>query len=237
MNFDWKFFWEVVRASSKAIPLTLYLSLWSFFFGLLIALVIAILRYKKILILDKLAGFYVSFIRGTPVILQLYLVYYIIPALVDNFMIRHGFSFRMNQVEIKKLVVLTLSINISAYLAETIRGGLASLGRSEIEAALSVGMTGGQVLKRIIIPQVLVISIPNFSSHLIGIIQATSLAFYVTLVEITGTARIMAMDNWNYYEAYLATGLIYWLLTVAVEVVTFIVEKVVEKRGYSLKVR
>ena len=81
----------------------------------------------------------------------------------------------------------------------------------------------------------LVISIPNFSSHLIGIIQATSLAFYVTLVEVTGTARIMAMDNWKYYEAYLATGLIYWLLTVAVEIITFIVEKIVAKRGYALK--
>ena len=125
----------------------------------------------------------------------------------------------------------------SAYLAETIRGGLNSLGRSEIEAAMSIGMTGGQVLRRIIIPQVLVISIPNFSSHLIGIIQATSLAFYVTLVEITGTARIMAMDNWNYYEAYLATGLIYWLLTISVEIITFIIEKIVAKRGYSLKTR
>ena len=237
MDFIWNFFWEVVRASGKAIPLTLYLALWSFFFGLLIALVIAILRYKKVLILDKIAEFYVSFIRGTPVILQLYLVYYIIPAIVDNFMIKHGFSFRMNQVEIKKLVVLTLSINMSAYLAETIRGGLNSLGRSEIEAAMSIGMTGGQVLRRIIIPQVLVISIPNFSSHLIGIIQATSLAFYVTLVEITGTARIMAMDNWNYYEAYLATGLIYWLLTISVEIITFIIEKIVAKRGYSLKTR
>ena len=237
MDFDWKFFWEVVRGAGKAVPLTLYLSLWSFFFGLLIALVIAILRYKKIFILDKFADFYVSFIRGTPVILQLYLVYYIIPAIVDNFMIKHGFSFRMNQIEIKKLVVLTLSINMSAYLAETIRGGLNSLGRSEIEAAMSIGMTGGQILRRIIIPQVLVISIPNFSSQLIGVIQATSLAFYVTLVEVTGTARIMAMDNWKYFEAYVATGLIYWLLTVAVEIVTFIIEKLVEKRGYALHTR
>ena len=237
MDFNWSFFWEVMRESGKAVPLTLSIALWSFFFGLLIALVIAILRYKKIFILDKIASFYVSFIRGTPVILQLYLVYYIIPAIIDNFMIRHNFAFRMNQVDIKTLVILTLSINMSAYLAETLRGGLAALGKSEIEAALSVGMTGGQVMRRIIIPQVLVLSIPNFSSHLIGIIQATSLAFYVTLVEITGTARIMAMDNWNYYEAYAATGVIYWLLTIAVELVTFIVEKVAAKRGYVLKPR
>ena len=237
MDFNWSFFWEVMRESGKAVPLTLSIALWSFFFGLLIALVIAILRYKKIFILDKIASFYVSFIRGTPVILQLYLVYYIIPAIIDNFMIRHNFAFRMNQVDIKTLVILTLSINMSAYLAETLRGGLASLGKSEIEAALSVGMTGGQVMRRIVIPQVLVLSIPNFSSHLIGIIQATSLAFYVTLVEITGTARIMAMDNWNYYEAYAATGVIYWLLTIAVELVTFIVEKVAAKRGYVLKPR
>ena len=99
MDFDWNFFWEVFRGAGKAVPLTLYLSLWSFFFGLIIALFIAILRYKKVFILDKFADFYVSFIRGTPVILQLYLVYYIIPAIVDNFMIKHGFSFRMNQEE------------------------------------------------------------------------------------------------------------------------------------------
>jgi His/Glu/Gln/Arg/opine family amino acid ABC transporter permease subunit len=236
MNFNIAFCLEVLKKLVSAVPLTLYLTLWSFGIGMVIAIVIALVRYHKIPVFDKIFQFYVSFIRGTPVMLQLYIIYYMIPMAVDAVLAKTNVAFRTNQIEIKVLVVVALSINVSAYLSEILRSGLISLGRGEIEAAYSIGMTSGMTIRRIIIPQVLVICIPNFSANLISVLQASSLAYFVSLQEVTGTAKIMASSNWKYFEAFVATGIVYWVLTVIIELLTYVIEKIVEKNGYSLKI-
>ena len=236
MNFDFRFFGEVLESLPRATVLTLQLTVWSFVIGFILAVGITLIRMAKVPVLTAFFEFYISFLRGTPVILQLYLVYYILPALIDNQMIRMGNSFRMAQIGTTTLVILTLAVNASAYLSETLRGGLISIGRGEIEAAYSIGMTRGMVFRRIIFPQVIAICIPNFATNLINILHGTSLAFFVSVMEITGTARIMAHDNWKYYEAFVASGVFYWLLTMGIELIAYLTEKGIEKNGYSLKV-
>ena len=235
MVFNFEFCLEVLKKCVQAIPLTLYLTLGAFLIGMIIAVVIALIRYKEVPVFDKIFQFYVSFIRGTPVMLQLYIVYYMIPMALDSILEKTNLSFRTNQIEIKVLVLIALTLNVSAYLSEIIRGGLVSLGKGEIEAAYSIGMTQAMVIRRVIIPQVFVLCIPNFSANLISVLQASSLAYFVSLQEVTGTAKIMASNNWKYFEAFVATGIIYWLLTVMIEFITYGLERIAEKKGYQLK--
>lgn len=235
MVFNFEFCLEVLKKCVQAIPLTLYLTLWAFLIGMVIAIVIALIRYKEVPVLNKIFQFYVSFIRGTPVMLQLYIVYYMIPMALDAILEKTDIAFRTNQIEIKVLVLIALALNVSAYLSEIIRGGLISLGKGEIEAAYSIGMTPAMVVRRIIIPQVFVLCIPNFSANLISVLQASSLAYFVSLQEVTGTAKVMASSNWKYFEAFVATGIIYWLLTVIIEFVTYGLERAAERNGYQLK--
>ena len=141
MVFNFEFCLEVLKKCVQAIPLTLYLTLWAFLIGMVIAIVIALIRYKEVPVLNKIFQFYVSFIRGTPVMLQLYIVYYMIPMALDAILEKTDIAFRTNQIEIKVLVLIALALNVSAYLSEIIRGGLISLGKGEIEAAYSIGMT------------------------------------------------------------------------------------------------
>ena len=235
MKFDTEFFTRVFAGSLKAIPLTLYVSLWAFIFGLLIGIVIALIRYRDIPVLRKFCQFYVSFLRGTPALLQLYIIYYMIPMVIDAVLTNTGSAFRTNQIPTQVLVVIAFAINCSAYLSEIIRGGLAAVGKGEIEAAYSIGMTDGMVIRTVIIPQVLTISLPNLSTNLIAVVHASSLAYFVSLLEVTGTAKVMASSGWKYFEAFVATGIIYWFLTVIIELLTFLLEKLVAKRGYGIK--
>jgi His/Glu/Gln/Arg/opine family amino acid ABC transporter permease subunit len=235
MNFNVDFFMEALWELREAIPLTLQLTIYAFVIGLIFALLLSIVRYKDIPVLRRIAQFYVSFIRGTPIMLQLYMVYYILPYALQVLLNGMGIPFAVNMLSTKALVVTALALNIAGFLAETIRGGLTALGRSEIEAAYSIGMKTGMVYRRIIIPQVAVLCIPNFSTNIIGILHASSLAYFVSLLELTGTARVLAHNNWNYFEAFAASGVIYWGLTVLIELGTVVLERIVEKHGYSLK--
>ena len=114
MVFNFEFCLEVLKKCVQAIPLTLYLTLWAFLIGMGIAIVIALIRYKEVPVLNKIFQFYVSFIRGTPVMLQLYIVYYMIPMALDAILEKTDIAFRTNQIEIKVLVLIALALNVSA---------------------------------------------------------------------------------------------------------------------------
>lgn len=235
MKFHVHFFLECIPKLIKAVPLTLYLTIWAFIVGLIFGLILAVIRYKKIPVLNEIARFYVSFIQGTPVMLQLYLVYYVLPYVIGLILNGMGFRFSASMIPVSILVIIALALNVAGFMAETIRGGLNALGEGEIEAAYSIGMTTPMVYRRVIIPEVFVLSIPNLSTNLINILHESSLAYFVTLLEVTGTARILAHNNWFYFESFAASGVIYWVLTAIIELVTMGLEKAVQHHGYNLK--
>ena len=237
MVFDLKFCIEAFGALWKAVPLTLFITFWSFVLALILGLIFAIIRYKNVKGFDWFAKFYISFVRGTPIMLQLYMIYYILPYLIKVTLALFGVDFEIAKLSPRLLVIIALALNMAGFLAETIRGGLNSLGRAEIEAGYSIGMTSAMVYRRIVIPQVFVLCIPNFSSNLITILHASALAYFVTLLEVTGTANILAHNNWNYFEAFVAAGMVYWILTMVIELLTKLIEKVAEKNGYNYKIQ
>jgi His/Glu/Gln/Arg/opine family amino acid ABC transporter permease subunit len=233
--FDWHIFLKGFASMVTKIPMTLAITGVSAVSGFFIALIFALVKINKVRVLHRIVDGFISFLRGTPVILQLYLVYYVIPIMFDTLAVKSGWSFRSTQIPIFALVVFALGFNLSSYLTETIRSGLEAVDKGEVEAALSLGMTGGALFRRVVFPEAIRIFIPNFSSNLIACLHGSSLAFYVTLVEITGEANIFAQYNWRYLETFLGAGILYWAITAGIETLTHLAERYLNRAEREIK--
>lgn len=167
--------------------------------------------------LSQLVTVFISFIRGTPIIVQLYLTYNGIPLFLKFINQEYGTDYNINAVPAMLFVLVTFAFNEAAYNSETIRAALQSVNKGQIEAAESLGMTYLQVLKRVIMPQALVVAIPPLGNALIGLLKGTSLAFVAGVIEMTAKGKIISGSNFRFFEVYLALAIIYWVMTIIIE--------------------
>ncbi|TDL83235.1 amino acid ABC transporter permease [Peribacillus frigoritolerans] len=209
----------------KALPLTLTVTVVPLLAGLGIGLVIAVIRMYKIKFVYPIAEFYVSFFRGTPILLHIMVIYLGIPMVYDAMADQYGWAFKSNSIPIVVFVIIAFSLNAGAYMSEIIRSGILAVNKGQIEAAYSIGMTSVQTIRRIIIPQAFAASIPNLTNIFVGFLHASSIAFIVSLKELNGAANIVASSNLKFLEAYIAAALIYWGLTIIVEQVAAWIER------------
>lgn len=215
--FDVRLVVKLIPDLLTYLPVTLNLTLISMIFGLALGLILALIKIKKVPILYQLSLVFISFMRGTPILVQLYLSYAGIPLLLKYINYYNGTSYNINAVPNLFFILFALSLNEAAYNAETIRGAILSVDSGQIEAAQSLGMTYGQMLRRIIIPEAFVVALPTLGNSLIGLMKGTSLAFVVSVVEITAQSRILAGNNLRFFESYCAIALIYWGMTILIE--------------------
>lgn len=164
---------------------------------------------------------YINVIRCTPSIVILFIVYYGIPKIAMGL-----FSLDLNFSSKIIYVVISLSLIYSAALSEVIRSAYLALGRSQYEAALSAGLTPFQSLFRIMIPQGLVVALPNLGNSLIALFKEGSLAFTIGLIDMMGQGNLIISRNYGAYslETYIALALVYWLITLTIEKVFLILE-------------
>ncbi|MCU6794439.1 amino acid ABC transporter permease [Paenibacillus sp. WQ 127069] len=204
---------NLVLRIAERLPITLTIMLLSLVFGLLLGLVIALARIQKNKIIYALATFYLSFMRCTPTIVQLFLVYYGLPQLL----ILVGVD--VNDWDKIIFAVITFSLHSAAFFSEVIRSSYLAVGSGQQEAAYSVGMTYGQSLRRIILPQAFGIAIPNLGNNVIILLKETSLAFSIGIVDIMGQVQIILGNNYgaNTFQVYILVSLIYWVLSIAIE--------------------
>lgn len=197
--------------------LTVLLSIISLVLSLIIGIISAIGQQSKIIVLRYLADIYVKFIRGTPLIMQIYLFFYIIGTAwgVDNRFIAG---------------VLILSIFEGAYISEIIRGSLLSIEESQLEAARAVGFTKGQTIKCVILPQLIARTLPALTGQFASIIKDSSLLSMIAVIELTQTMREISSTNFRLFECYLFLGLLYLCLTLPI---TFITEKLERRFNYE----
>lgn len=215
--FDVELVFKLIPELLKYLPVTLQLTAISMVAGLLLGLLLAIIKMKKIPVLYQLSVVFISFIRGTPILVQLYLSYAGIPLLLKYINFYYDTNLSINAVPSILYVLFALSLNEAAYNSEVIRAALQSVDKGQIEAAHSLGMTGSQVLWRIILPEATVVALPTLGNALIGLMKGTSLAFVCSVVEMTAQSRILAGNNLRFFESYCALALIYWALTIIVE--------------------
>ncbi|MGF9976498.1 amino acid ABC transporter permease [Viridibacillus arvi] len=225
MTIDFLFIWIAFKELLKAAPLTLILTFIPIIFGFLIGVSVAMIRAYNLKLLSPIANAYVSFFRGTPAIMHIMLIYFGIPLLLDILIKYLHLPIQSNSIPIVLFVITALSLTAGSYLSEIIRSGISSVSQGQIEAAYAIGMNTFQVLKRIILPQALAQSIPNFTNLIIGFLHTTSIAFLVSQEEITGAANIIASKNLKFLEAFIAAGFLYWIITAIIEWVSYAVEK------------
>lgn len=182
----------LVALAKVTIPLTLI----SFACGLTIAIVTAIARLSGVKILRLIFGAYVWIFRGTPLLVQLFIVFYGLPAV--------GVT-----LETWTAAVIAFSLNVGAYASESVRASILSVPRGQWEAAMSLGMTQAQILRRIIAPQAVRISLPPLSNTFIGLVKDTSLAASITMVDMFMVAQRIAARTFEPLLLYVLAALIY----------------------------
>ena len=190
-------FWKILLPGLKmTIPLTVI----SFTFAMLIAVVVALIQHVKVPVLTQLCRFYIWVVRGTPLLVQLFVVFYGLPKvgiLLDPF----------------PAAVIVFSINEGAYCAETMRGALEAVPVGQIEAGYCVGMSYLQIMRRIVLPQALRTAFPALSNSLIAMVKDTSLASNITVMEMfMATQRIVAR-TYEPLALYCEVGLIYLMFS------------------------
>ena len=201
----------------NSLPVTLYLTVLAMLGGLVLGLAVALVKIYRVPVLREICAVYVSVTRGTPIIVQLYLTYFGIPLALKYINYYNGTAYNVNNVPSIVFVLVALSLNQAAYSSETLRAAILSVDKGQIEAAQSMGMSAGQILRRIIVPQAFVVALPSLGNSLIVMLKETSLAFVCSVVEITARAKIIAGNSYRFFEAYCSVAIIYWVLTLAVE--------------------
>lgn len=215
--FDVELVFQQIPTLLKYLPITLEITIFSLFFGLILGLLLAVVKMKRIPVLYRLSVIFVSFMRGTPILLQLYITYYGIPIVLKYINYYYGTHFNVNNIPALIFVLLAFTLNESAYNSETIRAALQSVDKGQLEAAHSLGMSYSQVLRRIILPEAFEVALPTLGNSLIGMLKGTSLAFVCAVVEMTAEGKILAGYNYRFFEVYVSLSIIYWALTILIE--------------------
>ncbi|MBV9517148.1 MAG: ABC transporter permease [Hyphomicrobiales bacterium] len=217
---DVAFLYETLLTLVPGIPLTLKLAFSSVTFGALVALPIALLRISKQPLLRAPAHVYVFFFRSTPLLVQIFLIYY---GLGQFPSVRASVLWPILR-EPYWCAVIALTLNTAAYTSEIIRGGLQSVPTGEIEAARATGMSQLLILRRITLPQALQQAVPAYGNEIILMVKATALASIITLMEVTGLAAKLISETYRAVEVFLVAGVIYLVINFAVTRVIQLVE-------------
>ena len=170
--------------------------------ALILACLFAIVRVLRIPVLNQLTIVFISFFRGTPLLVQLFLFYYGLPQLVSALTVIDGVT----------ATIMGLTMHFSAYMAESIRAAIVGVDRSQTEAALSIGMTNGQLMRRIVLPQATRVALPTLMNYFIDMIKATSLAFTLGVTELMGATQKEAAGSFLYFEAFIVAAIMYWIV-------------------------
>lgn len=226
--FDPAFALEKFPEVLKAVPATILVAVVGMGFGLVIGFLIALARVYRVPVLSRIAAFYISFIRGTPMLVQLYVVFYGIPGLLN---------ISAEKISPFIFAFIAYSVNSSAFQAEAIRSAFNSIDAGQMEAAYSVGMTTLQGIRKIIVPQALTAVLPNLGNIFIGLVKGTSLAFAVKVVEIMAVAKTISGTNYRFLEMYVDAAVVYWLLCFGLERLFAKAEKLSLKPGRLTTVR
>lgn len=207
---------DLLRAVLSGVKVTLLLSIISIIIGLITGILIAVIRYLRVRGIEQILSVYVAFFRGTPLLVQLFLLYFGLPQIFHGLKGMGGFT----------ATYIALGLNASAYIAEVLRGSFQSIDKGQMEACLTIGMQPIQAIKRILLPQVMRMSIPAIGNIYIDIVKGSSLAFTIGVAEMLAKAQMVASTNYKFFESYIVVAIVYWIL---IEIFNYI-QKLIEKK-------
>lgn len=198
----------------KGAFITIQLTFFSLIIGIVLGLLLALGQMSHIAILRYLTAIYISAFRGTPLLVQLMIIYFALPEV--------GLKFTAFQS-----AIIGLSLNEAAYMAEVYRGGIQAVPKGQTEAAKAIGMTNFKTFRRIILPQAIKISLPAMGNNAIILLKNTSLAAVITVGELMHRGELLAGTTFRTLEIFLMVAIIYWLLHYPLTLLV----KYLERRG------
>lgn len=200
------------------LTVTIPLTVISFSLAMVIAVITALIQFANVKVLKQLARFYIWVVRGTPLLVQLYVIFYGLPNL--------GIM-----IDPIPSAILVFSINEGAYCAETVRAALEAVPKGQIEAGYCVGMSWFQIIRRIVLPQALRVAFPSLSNNLISLVKDTSLAANITVMEMFMVTQRIAARYYEYLALYIEVAMIYLLFCTVLTKVQQIGEKKLNSYG------
>ncbi|MCD5348341.1 amino acid ABC transporter permease [Agromyces sp. H3Y2-19a] len=210
---DWQLvldsFWPLLLGGLTG---TIPLALASFALGLVIALGMALMRISKNRVLNGIARFYISAIRGTPLLVQLFVIFYGMPSV--------GIT-----IDPWPSAIIAFSLNVGGYAAEVIRAAILSVPKGQWEAGYTIGMSPGTTLRRLILPQAARVSVPPLSNTFISLVKDTSLASTILVTEMFRVAQEIAAFSQKFLLIYMEAALIYWIFCFVLSGAQNLVEK------------
>lgn len=206
---DWSFLLEISQRLIAGLPLTIQLAAVSLAIGFILAVIVAGAAASRFSVIRWLAKTHVELFRGTPLLVQIFLIYYGLGQIPE---LRHSVLWPFLR-EPYWCAILALALNTSAYTAEIIRGAVQGVPTGEVEAARACGMSGLLLRRRVIWPIALRQGLPVYGSEIILMIKGTSLASIITLTEVTGISYKLISSTYRVFEIFIVTGVVYLLLT------------------------
>lgn len=227
--FDTQYAISTIPTIAKGVPISLAIASVGFVIGAILGLLLSIIRIYKIPFLYQLATIYISFFRGIPVLVQIFLAYYGIPLVIRYINQKYSLDIDISGISAIYFMYLVYSLYCSAYLSEIFRSAILSIDKGQLEASYSIGMTTMQSLLIIILPQSLLVALPNVLNFFIMLIKETSLVFAASVPEIMGVATLEADRSSKFLEVYIIAALMYWAISIVLEKVFSIFENKVKK--------
>ncbi|WP_339245334.1 sulfur-containing amino acid ABC transporter permease TcyL [Bacillus sp. FSL R5-0523] len=221
--FDMNMIGDFVPTLTAFLPITLYILTLSLLFGFVLGLFLALPRIYNIPIVNQLAKVYISFFRGTPIMVQLFIVFYGIPALTGLI------GIDTSKMDPFYAAVATYALSNAAAAAEIIRAGVGSVDKGQTEAAYSIGLSGSQAFRRIVLPQALVQVFPNMGNMVISSLKDTSLAFSIGVMDMSGRGQTLITSSNHSLEVYIALSIVYYAVAVLFEWFFRVAEKRIKK--------
>lgn len=225
--FVWERFFENIPKILPYLSVTFSIVFYATFFGVLLAFVIVLVQMKKVPILHSFFKIYVSFMRGTPMLVQLMIIYYGIPSLIDPVL---GTNINREWSAVF-FAYVTFILNQGAFLSAIFYSAVTAVPYGQTEAALSVGLTEFQTFKRIILPQMVRVALPPFGHDLVGLFQNSSLVFLIGVTDIMGRAKSIGAATKHVLEAYVFVVIIYIFISLTVRLLFYYLNKKLEYGG------
>lgn len=212
-------YWDIFKYLIPVVPWTALITVCAFALALVLGLIIGVLRISKIKLISNLAGIYINVIRGIPLLVQIFFIYFGLGGILNLDRFTAG--------------VLAVGICYSAYLAEIFRSGIEAIAHGQYEAAYSLGMTRFQTLRHVIIPQSLPVVIPPVANEFIASLKDSSLVSIIGMRELTRAGREYYSQYFVDFQTWFLVGLIYLAMTITLSKVVKYLEKVYSVAGYG----
>jgi His/Glu/Gln/Arg/opine family amino acid ABC transporter permease subunit len=199
MVLEWQYAAHALPFLLKGAFVTIAVSLLAVLLGLFLGVLVTLGRRSRYMVLRAVVATYISIVRGTPLFIQILIVYYALPALgLDIPRFESG--------------VIALSLNSGAYISEMIRGGLMAIAKGQLDAARAFGMRSGLIWRRITLPQVFVLILPPLTMEFTGLLKASALLSVIGLVELTRRAQEVIGETLRSPEVWLTTAALYFVM-------------------------